>query len=143
MMASASFGQDCGIKCETDKFTGDKRCYYLGVLMGTSIGLSKTISAFDTAYYISVNVPAVTVTFGKGVFILLDDGQKISRPGQKVEVDVASGGGFVAKSFFKITMEELKLLQEHKATDVKAYIYTGSIRKSGKLKEAAQCIESL
>ena len=78
---------------------------------------------------------------GKGVWILFEDGTKISKPNADLQIDVATNGYRYA-GFIELTKNDIKLLTEKTMTDKRLVIYDGSIDTNSAviLKEYLKCL---
>ena len=103
------------IKVEKDKFTGETRYVALIGSIGI-VSLVKTINKSIERYYIGLTAysKSSSPSIGKkGVIILLDNGQKINRPDEKIDVEVDKDADYVYSAFFKLSDNELALLKKN------------------------------
>lgn len=126
---------------EKDKFE-DKITYYTPIESGFSF--MKVITAGDTAIYLSVREYGSTLNVGeKGLYLLLSNGEKISRPNAELDTDVSStGSGYTYSAFILLKKEEIQLLKEHLITDNRLYIYDGTVKEGSakKIQEYLKCL---
>lgn len=123
-----------------DKFTQDIT-FRSPISEGISFIRVKKGSSMNT--YLSIRVHGSTVNVdGKGVILLLDNGNKIQKPDEKIDVEVSSNGsGYTYSAFINLNESDIALLTQNKLTDVRLYIYDGNVRNGGKLMEYIKCIK--
>jgi hypothetical protein len=106
-----------------------------------SISFTKVISNKVSKLYMSVAQNGTTLNVGKmGLTILFSNGKRLSKPIAKISVDAGSEGGWNYSSFISLLPTDLKLLSENIISDVKLYIYEGSIDNGLELKELLNCL---
>ncbi len=127
------------VKTTIDKFTGETNIRSNSI---DGISFSKSIKENLTKTYMSINVAGSTLNIEKtGLIILLENGFKIERPGQKINVAVGSKGtSYTYSASIELSSKEIELLLENKITDVRLYIYDSSIKKSDILISYLECI---
>lgn len=94
------------------------------------LSLMKSIRNNIKTYYLSVKVNGGTLNVGeKGAYILLENGKKISKPNEKIDVDYNSrnASDWEYSAFIQLSQEEISLLKSSRITDVKLYIYENEI----------------
>jgi len=108
------------------------------------ISFLKSISNNKKDYFINIRVNGSTLNVGeKGVYILLENGKKILKPNEKIDVDVNKNStGWEYSAFINLNNEEITLLKSSRITDVKLFIYEKEISlKNGLLtQEYLKCI---
>ncbi len=124
------------IDMEKDKFNGEVT--YRTPFGNQGINLTKIKKNNVTNYYLSVSVDGSTLNVGtKGAYVLFDNGKKISRPNESIDVDSNIGtysSGWEYSAFIKLNQEDIKLLKNNKITDVKLYIYQNEVSKNTSIK---------
>ncbi len=127
------------IEYENDKFEKIER-FYAPIQNG--ITFMKTIINGKSTIYMTVMVHGEGLNVnGKGVWILFEDGTKISKPNADLQIDVATNGYRYA-GFIELTKNDIKLLTEKTMTDKRLVIYDGSIDTNSAviLKEYLKCL---
>lgn len=81
-----------------------------------------------------------TLTYGKGVTLLLDKDKKIERPLEKVDVKVGDNGGYIYSAFMVLTLADIKLLSTYKLTDTRLYIHDDTVEEGDKLQQLLKCM---
>ena len=123
-----------------DKFE-DKTTYYSPKESGFII--IKVISKEYIRYYLSVEVGGSTATIdGKGLFLLFDDGTKITKENAAIDVKVGNSGGFIYSAFVDLTAQDLEMLKTKQLTDHRLYIYDGTVNKESAslIQEYIKCV---
>lgn len=129
-----------------DKFTGDTT---ISSPFEFGIYFMKIIKDNKPSIYMFVQESGSTLNVNKkGLFFILDNGQKIMRPNAKIKVkvnDVASLGltdDYLYSALIKLTPGEINLLTNHRITDERLYIYDGTIvqEPGNLLKEYLKCL---
>ncbi len=83
----------------------------------------KIIDKSNTTYYLSLNAYGNTVTVGgKGVIILFEDGSKLEKPDQKIDVKVGEKD-YDYSCFIRLSKEDIELLRKNKISKYRLYIY--------------------
>jgi len=109
-----------------DKFTGEKT-YYGG---GTIVSFMKVKGKGTSLQYVSVTVNGSTLNYScYGVFILFENGGKITRTKEKVKTDY-NDSGWQYKAFFTPTLNEINLLKTQKISAVKLYVYDVEVNEN-------------
>jgi hypothetical protein len=123
-----------------DKFTNDIT-FRTPKSDGISIVRVKKENSVNT--YLSIRVHGSTVNVNeKGVILLLENGVKIQKPDEKLDVEVTSdGSGYTYSAFINLDPNDITLLTQHKITDVRLYIYDRNITNGKKLIEYIKCIK--
>ena len=127
---------------KTDEFNGETTIR--GMLMiddGGMLGYSKIIYPDSTImYFLDIFAKVEKPTYGgKGVYLLLKNGKKISKPKGKVEVEYMSNNYYI-RGFIVLTDDDLKLMTESGIEKYKLYITTGKIADTDKIKRLCDCI---
>lgn len=128
------------IEKEIDKF--DKSITYRTPTY-EGVGIEKVIKGKSKVYYLSITTPGSTLNVNeKGVIILLNNGMKISKPNQKIDVEAGSGSDYVYSAFFSLNENDLKLLLQNQITDFRLYIYDNSINedKRNQIQQYLKCL---
>ncbi|MDA0175910.1 hypothetical protein OOZ35_00220 [Mesoflavibacter profundi] len=122
------------ITTKTDKFTGDttSRSPILDKVSFTKS--NDDIYLKLTTYGSTANVNK------KGVIILLDNGKKIEKPEEKIDVDVDKYG-YRYSAFIRLNNEDIELLSNNEITDYRLYIYDKSISNGNVYKEYLKCLK--
>lgn len=125
------------IKTTTDKFTGDITSRSV---ISEGITLMKVTKDDSSKIYMSIKEYGSTLTVGKeGLILLLENGQKISRPNAKVDVE-ANKNGYTYSVFIELTEPEIQLIMGNNITDNRLYIYDGQIKDGAKLSAYLECL---
>lgn len=135
---------DCeGMSKEVDEFDGKitLRADVTPISSKNIVTLIKIKKNENITYYLSMNIAASDIYTGKGVYIILNNGEKIAKPSQKVDYRLL-GSQFYSKTFIRLTDEDLALLKESGIKKFKLYILTGefSEKESDKSKELINCL---
>ncbi len=121
-----------------DKFTNEVT---IDTPLLSSISFTKVISNKTFKLYMSVTQKGTTLNVGEhGLTILFSNGKKLSKPNAKIIVDPGSEGGWNYSAFIPLLPADIKLLSENIITDVKLYIYDGSINNGSELKDLLSCV---
>lgn len=103
----------------------------------------KLVKNGDTHYYLRVDVPGSIVSVGKkGLYILFEDGTKISKPNAEIHIEVGSGDYYTYSAFIMLAQEDIEILTTKKITDHRLYIYDGKVssEESDIIIKYAKCI---
>lgn len=112
------------ITFEKDIFTKEKT-YTSPIKDGITI--IKTVNKGISSLYMSILEIGNTANVGKtGVYLLLENGMKISKPNVKISID-ANTNNYRYSCFFTLTPNDISLLKKYKITDKRLYIYDGSV----------------
>ena len=108
------------------------------------VSFSKVIAKGVPTYYVSLSILGSTVNVNEhGVIILLENGKRIARPKEEIDVEAnSSGDGFTYSAFVRLTPADLQLLKTQKITDFQLYIYDANLETSEQ-QEAQQYITCL
>ena len=83
----------------------------------------KIINKSDTTYYLSLKAYGSTVTVdGKGVIILFENGSKLEKPDEKIDVKVGQKD-YDYSCFIRLSKEDIELLRKNKISKYRLYIY--------------------
>lgn len=129
------------IEEKKDKFTSEIT-YNSPLNYGISVIKKIKENVTDLYLYIEVNGSSASVD-KQGVVLLLENGLKIERPTEKINVRVYSNkytSGYTYSAIVHPDTNELKLLTQFKITDVRLYIYDSQIVYGNKLIEYLKCI---
>lgn len=119
-----------GLNKKEDKFEGIVSFRMDGLLHVSPV---KYIEKGKTSFYLSLTTTGSTVNVAsEGVYILFEDGTKIIRKAEEVDVEAETGhyygdGDFEYSSFVKLTPAEVVKLKLKRITDFKLFIYEQSI----------------
>ena len=112
------------IKVEKDKFTNETKSR--SPYDGSGLNLIKYVTNESTNIYLSINVEGNTLNYNaKGVYILLENGEKLSFPDIEISVDTNSSHRYSKwkySAFIELSDENIKLLLSSRITDVRLYI---------------------
>lgn len=111
------------ISKKVDEFTGEKT---FKLKINDDVTFLKCIENNTTSYYLSIYIKEVGIYTGKGVILLLANGQKINKPNEEVECTYMSSS-FYTKSFIKLTNSDLQLLKNNALQKYKLYVSEGGI----------------
>lgn len=81
--------------------------------------------------YFNINETGSTLAINKkGLYVLLENNKRISKPNLDIDVEVNTGGsGYIYNAFVKLSKEDIELLLNNKITDDKLYIFEGTVDK--------------
>lgn len=79
-------------------------------------------------------------TRNTGLTILFSNEKKLSKPNAKISVAPGTGNSWNYSAFIPLLPADIKLLSENIITDVKLYIYDGSVNNGSEIKELLNCI---
>lgn len=106
-----------------------------------TISFTKVISNKVSKLYMSVTQKGSTLNLNKlGLTILFSNGKKLSKPNAKISVAPGTENSWNYSAFIPLLPADIKLLAENVITDVKLYIYDGSVNNGSELKELLNCI---
>lgn len=111
------------IKRNVDEFTGEISMQFND--KGGELTFLKYIKDGVTDYYLSIRIKESSIYTGEGVYLILSNGKKISKPNEKVDYDYL-GGDFYTDVFCELSKEDIEMLKESPIVKYKAYILTGS-----------------
>ena len=115
---------------ELDDFSGE-------VILSTPYGwnmpvITKVIDGESEVIYFTLYANGLTLNVGeKGVIMLLDNGDRITRPEAKIDVD-AQENGWRYSAMFRLTDEEVETLSNTTINKFQLYVYDMTIHKKGK-----------
>jgi hypothetical protein len=135
-------GYWCGKFIVKNDLFEDKTSFYSPKESGFT--LIKIVKNGTINYYLSVDEKGSTANVdGKGLFLLFNDGTKITKSDAKIDVSISDRGGFIYTAFVELTLEELETLKTKTITANRLYIYDGTVGpESAKLlQEYAKCLE--
>jgi hypothetical protein len=126
---------------KTDEFTGETTIRGMLMIDNGMLGYSKIIYADSTISYFSNIYTKVEqpIYGGKGVYLLLKNGKKISKPEGKVSVEYMSTNYYI-RGFIMLTDDDLELLTDSGIEKFKLYITTGMITDTDKIKRLCNCV---
>ena len=83
----------------------------------------KKINKSDTTYYLSLKAHGSTITVdGTGVIILFEDGSKLEKPDEKIDVKVGQKD-YDYSCFIRLSKDDIQLLRKNKISKDRLYIY--------------------
>lgn len=92
------------------------------------LSLHKYINKSITTYYAYIKVNGYTYNvLNEGVFILFDDGTKISKPNEKIDVRLSSSNEWEYTSMIKLSSTDIANLKTKKIKKVRLYIYDSEL----------------
>ncbi len=127
------------IKVIKDKFEDKTTFYspYVGqISLGKSIGEGEDGSVY---MFLVANGSQFSIN-KKGLIILFNDGNKISKPNEAITVKMGKGKYFDYKATIKLNEEEIKLFTEKTVTDFRLYIYDVEVENGTDLQEYLKCM---
>lgn len=114
-----------------DDFTSEIRInspIFDGVKMSPII-IYKVINGNSSQYYLSLSADGSTLNVGEsGLIILFEDGTKLERPNQKIDVE-AGDSDFKYKAFISLTETDLEKFTSKKISKYRLYIYDKTINQ--------------
>jgi len=126
---------------ETDKFTAEVKTM---VPYKDGVSFIRIEKDGKRTIYLIVNQIGSTLNLGQGLILLLENGKKIERSTEKIDVKVNSGytgaTGYVYSAFVELTQDDIKLLSENIITDKRLYIHDGVVKNGNKIKEYLKCL---
>lgn len=102
----------------------------------------KIVKSGKENYYLSLRTYGSTVNVGEtGVIVLFDDGTKMNKPTEKIDVD-SDATGFSYSAFIQLTETEVKSLTTKKITKFRLYIYDKEVSQgfAEKFTNYVQCV---
>jgi len=127
------------VTTEVDKFTGDTT--HVSPYLRTQMYFCKLVKTDKVLTWVSVSVRSSTHSIGKGIYLLLDNGETISRPTKRVKASYSSGT-YRNSSSIILTEDEIQLLKEHNITAVRLYIHDADIKKPEQYRGYINCIDN-
>lgn len=112
-----------GIERKLDEFTGEISMHFND--KGGELTFHKYIKDGIIDYYLSIRIKESSIYTGEGVYLILRNGKKISKPNEEVDYDYL-GGDFYTDVFCELSKEDIEMLKESPIEKYKAYILTGS-----------------
>jgi hypothetical protein len=149
MISSLAYSQNCEkITKKVDDFE-DKISFRFSGLRNVS--LSTYIEKGEVTSYLSLHTTGSTLSIGeKGVYILLDDGQKIIKANENIDSEFEpehyyGSDNYEYSAFISLTKDELDLLTKHSIKKFKLYIYEQSVSQvnQDEQKELTKCLIQL
>lgn len=125
------------IKSEEDKFNGSTT---LSSPLD-AISFYKIESREGTNYYIRIEVEGITPNINeKNVIILFENGTKINRPNEKIDIKLGENARYRYISTFKLLDDEIEKLKKDKITDVRLFVHDKVIKNGDALMQYLKCI---
>jgi len=131
------------ISLEIDKF--DKSKYYESPRRNVRVAKYITTSG-TVAYLLCLRATSDFITEGKGVWIILDNGQLINKPDAEVKVKKIDGeDGYYNYGFIYMDQNssDLEVFLNHSITDYKVYVHEVLNINGTKYKEYFKCLVSM
>ena len=126
------------IKIEVDKFTGETR-YRTPLLK--QIHFIKYIKNGEEKTYMMISTIGSTPATGKGVILLLENGEKITK-NIETNVSVNTNAQFEHTAFFSLNKNDIELLKKYNVTDTRLYIFDMEIIKPIQYRAYIICLEN-
>lgn len=149
LLSTANIDTCRGIKKNIDKFNGEIKYYTPPT---AKVTFQKVIKDSITVYYMTLTAYGNTLSTGeKGITILLDNGIKIDRPTELINVsqtikasEYDLRGNWEYSAFIRLSESEINLLIQHSITDYRLYIYDNTVLKKERpiLKQWLRCLIS-
>lgn len=142
-ITSLSFGQCKSIKKEVDKYDG--KIYYSSPY-DYPVAFSKRINTKDTLFWATFTAYGSTLSSGKGIVILLENGIKIDIENDKIKYDYSARLDKYTYTYSLIlTKDYIDLIKENKIIGFRLYIYEGQINpiQKNKIAELFNCINKI
>jgi hypothetical protein len=118
---------DCSsLKKTIDEFT-DVITYKAKI--SNEVDFLKIIKDGVSNYYLSIWIKEPGIYTGKGVNLILKNGEKLNKPDAEVGYSYA-GGNFYTTTFIKLNKDDIALLKQSGIEKYKVYISTGKISDS-------------
>jgi hypothetical protein len=102
----------------------------------------KSIEGIRTVYYLSLRTYGRTANVGEsGVIILFDDGTKMNKPSEEIDIDT-DDRGFEYSAFIALTETEVQLLTTKKIKKFRLYIYDEEVNpgEANKFTHYVKCV---
>lgn len=130
----------CGLDRKIDEFTGEITCTIVDD--GGDISFVKIIKAGISSYYLSIWIKESGIYTGTGVVLILENGQKISKPTAKVDYNYAANS-FYTTVFLKLNANDIALLKTSGISKYKLYISEGQTAYASKTKDLFICLTKI
>lgn len=125
---------------EVDEFTGEITIQFDIYTEDNQVSFIKIINKKLTVYYLDIDIKETGIYTGTGVYLILKNGKKISKPYEKVNY-IYLGHNFYSRAFIRLTAQDISLLKLSGLSKFKLYISTGQITdKSDYLKDLFNCL---
>jgi len=108
---------------EFDEFLGETT---FNAEITDEVRFIKIKNGSTTRYYLSIWIKETGIYTGRGVTIILQNGKRINRPGEKVESKYTAGS-FYTTAFITLTVADITLLKQSGILKYKLYISTGEL----------------
>jgi len=127
------------ISIKVDKFEKDRITYRSPIEYPVSF--TKIINKDSKRFYLSITYKGSTFNVGeKGLTILFENGSKIEKPQQKIDVKMGKGKGFDYSAFIPLNEDDIIKLTNSKMTDIRMYVYDWKIQKGFYYQEYIKCL---
>lgn len=117
---------------QVDEFTGEIK--YEIKDQGGDYSIIKIISKGVSKYYLSIYLKENTIVNGKGVYLILSDGKRISKPNADVET-TSIGVSFYARTLIQLNSTDIEMLKNAGISKYKLYIFTGATEYAEQTKD--------
>lgn len=123
---------------KNDKFNGETR---ISTPYNSAVQFIKYINGDETRYYMNLAVGGSTLNTGEsGVKIILDNGELLDFPGQKIEVEAGSRSGWVYSAFMEMDDDLRDKLMANYVTDFRLYIYDAELSRGKEYMAHLNCL---
>ena len=136
------------IKTDRDKFTG-KVSHYSSPLPNYNMTAHKDVSPGESPLYL-LGLFATSnraIANRKGVIVLLENGAKITKPDEDIDIEVNKYkthgyGDFEYSAYISLTKEDRALLIRYRITDIRLYVVDKQIGNSEgvRIQEHVKCL---
>lgn len=130
------------LESKKDDFTGETKIQN-PISLTTKEYIYKNINQSDTTYYLSFETTGVgePIVDGKGVIILFENGSKLEKPNEEIDVKVGQKD-YVYSCFIKLTKQDLDLLRKNNISKYRLYIFDAKLSQyeSIRLQNYIDCI---
>ena len=132
------------LESKKDDFTGETKIQN-PISLTTKEYIYKNINQSDTSYYLSFETTGVgePIVDGKGVIILFENGSKLEKPNEVIDVKVGQKD-YVYSCFIRLTKQDLELLRKNNISKYRLYIFDAKLSQyeSIRLQNYIDCIIS-
>jgi hypothetical protein len=125
---------------QKDKFE-DKETFFTRSKDGISFMKIKEKGKSNIFLSVTVNGSTLNVS-KKGLNILFKDGTKLTKPEASIDTEVNDDYGYDYSTFIQLSQADIKLLTEKNITDIRVYIYDGTVStiNAKKIREYLKCL---
>jgi hypothetical protein len=107
-----------------DEFTNETTYY---ARINSELVFIKVKNRYTSTYYLAIDIKSYGIYNGNGVYLILQNGKRISKIGEKVKTDYRNGD-FFATAFISLNTEDINLLKNNSIEKYKIYIHDGDCR---------------